>query len=198
MVALNTIIINSCPPKRSQKSLILKVWHAIPAKIHGLNFQLLISILKFNTWILQLNSKIYTLPLEFASLETFLHLPFSFLTQLFVWPCSRYIFNSLCQIIHCSQTMQFSTRRTNFYTASLLLFISFDDWTITLHLTEIRTLHSIFSTQLLNFCLRFSDHWSRQKKPLWGWEMATDRPPPPVILSIMLCEKRESIGNTLN
>ena len=60
------IIINSCPPKRSQKSLI---WRTIPAKIHGLNFRLLISIFKFITWILQLNSKIYTLPLEFTSLE---------------------------------------------------------------------------------------------------------------------------------
>ena len=39
--------------------------------------------------------------------------------------------------------MQFSTRRTNFYTP--LLFISFDSWSNTLHLTEIRTLHSIYS-----------------------------------------------------
>ena len=31
------------------------------------------------------------------------------------------------------------------------------------------------------FCLRFSDHWSRQKKPFWGWEMATYWPPPPAL-----------------
>ena len=132
--------------------------------------------------------KNYTLPLEFTSLENS--------TQLFCLTLlAVHFFNSLCQIIH-SQTMQFSTRRTHFYTVSLLLFIRFDDWTITLHLTEIRTLHSIFSTQLLNFCLRFSDDWSRQKQPLWGWQMATDRPPPSVISSIVLCEKRESVGNT--
>ena len=80
--------------------------------------------------------------------------------------------------------MQFSTRRTYFYT--LLLFTDFDAGTSTLHLTEIRSLHSIvtrrvspvaaayfklnlvFSTQLFACCLRFSDHWSRQKKPFWG------------------------------
>ena len=128
----------------------------------------------------------------------------------YIWPCSRYIFNSLCQITLSNHV---STRQTNFY--SLLLFISFDTWTSTLHFTEIRTFafdthlvhfasHRvifqtqplIFSTQLLNFCLRFSDHWSRQNKPSWGWEMATDRPPPPALSSIMLCEKRESVGNT--
>ena len=47
----------------------------------------------------------------------------------------------------------------------------------------------IFSIQHLNFCLRFSDHWSRKKKRLWGWEMATDQPPPPALSSIMLCFK---------
>ena len=39
--------------------------------------------------------------------------------------------------------MQFSTRQTNFYT--LLLFISFDAWTSTLHLTEMPILHSILT-----------------------------------------------------
>ena len=51
---------------------------------------------------------------------------------------------------------------------------------------------AIFSTQLLNFCWCLSDHWSRQKKLLWGWEVATDRPPPLALSSIMLREKRES------
>ena len=143
--------------------------------------------------------------------------------------------------------MQFSTRRTSVYT--LLLFITFDAWNTTIHLSEIRysayfashrdifqtqplqkgllslVLHighlsirniamiyllewapnnsfpmpkatfielAIFSTQLLNFCLCLSDHWSRQKKLLWGWEVATDRPPPLALSSIMLREKRES------
>ena len=49
------------------------------------------------------------------------------------------------------------------------------------HRIKFQTQHRIFSTQLLNFCLRFSDHWLRQKKPLWGWETATYRPPPPAL-----------------
>ena len=40
-----------------------------------------------------------------------------------------------------SQTMQCSTRQTNFYT--LLLFISFDAWTSILHFTEMPIFHSI-------------------------------------------------------
>ena len=49
--------------------------------------------------------------------------------------------------------MQFSTRRTNFYT--LLLFITFDAWTTTIHLSEIRysayfaSHRDIFQTQPL-------------------------------------------------
>ena len=31
---------------------------------------------------------------------------------------------------------------------------------------------------------------------LWGWEMATDWPPPSAFSSSMLCEERESVGNT--
>ena len=49
------------------------------------------------------------------------------------------------------------------------------------HRIKFQTQHRIFSTQLLNFCLRINDHWLRQKKPLWGWEMATYRPPPPAL-----------------
>ena len=49
--------------------------------------------------------------------------------------------------------MQFSTRRTKFYT--LLLFITFDAWTTTLHLSEIRTSYSI-----LGVCRKSSRHIS--------------------------------------
>ena len=49
--------------------------------------------------------------------------------------------------------MQFSTRRTNFYT--LQLFITFDAWTTTLHLSEIRTSYSI-----LGVCRKSSRHIS--------------------------------------
>ena len=49
------------------------------------------------------------------------------------------------------------------------------------HHIKFQTQHRIFSTQLLNFCLCFNDHWLRQKKPLWGWETATYRPPPPAL-----------------
>ena len=141
------IIINSCPPKRSQKSLI---WRTIPTKIHGLNFRLLISIFKFITWILQLNSKIYTLPLEFTSLE---NVNFQLDEHIFI----QY---------HCYFLLDLMTEP--------LLYI----WLI---------YEALFTLQ-----------WSlvETKKPLWGWEMATDRPPPPVLSSIMLCEKSESVGNT--
>ena len=36
------------------------------------------------------------------------------------------------------------------------------------HRVKFQTQHRIFLTKLLNFCLRLIDHWSRQKKPLWG------------------------------
>ena len=42
--------------------------------------------------------------------------------------------------------MQFSTRQSKFYT--LLLFISFDAWTSTLHLTEVPILHSILTPRI--------------------------------------------------
>ena len=51
--------------------------------------------------------------------------------------------NFLFDLFRCT----FSTRQTNFYT--LLLFISFDTWTSTLHLTEIRTLHSKLTWRIL-------------------------------------------------
>ena len=69
--------------------------------------------------------------------------PFNACHAGYIWPCSRYIFNSLCQITLSNHV---STRRTNFY--SVLLFISFDTWTSTLHFTEIRTLHSILTWRI--------------------------------------------------
>ena len=42
----------------------------------------------------------------------------AFELNFFIWPYSLNIFNSLCQIT-LSQTMQFSTRRTDFYTPLL-------------------------------------------------------------------------------
>ena len=119
-----------------------------------------------------------------------LNCSFKFSTSTLVFKLLNSTF--LFDLVRCT----FSTRQTNFYT--LLLFISFDAWSSTLHLSEMPVdSHSphfachrvkfqtqrriLFSTQFSNFCLRFSDHWSRQKKSLWGWEMATYRPPPPAL-----------------
>ena len=63
------------------------VWGTIPAKIHGLNFQFIIWTSNLGTWILQLNSKFFTLPLDFA-----------FNLNSSNWPRSLCIFNSLHQI----------------------------------------------------------------------------------------------------
>ena len=49
------------------------------------------------------------------------------------------------------------------------------------HRVKFQTQRRLFPTQFSNFCLRFSDHWSRQKTSLWGWEMATHRPPAPAL-----------------
>ena len=60
----------------------------------------------------------------------------------FLFDLARCTFSTHFVKLHC-QTMQFSTQQTNFYT--LLLFISFDAWTSTLHLTEMPILHLILT-----------------------------------------------------
>ena len=83
------------------------LWRTIPAKIHGFIFN-------FSTWILQLNSKFCTLPYLG---KTFLH--FSLIwSQLFYLTVLGVHFQ--LALSNYTATMQFSTRRTNFY--SLLLF----------------------------------------------------------------------------
>ena len=64
------------------------------------------------------------------------------------------------------------------------------------HRDKFQTQHRIFLTKLLNFCLRLIDHWSRQKRPLWGWEMATDlSTSSPGSFVHHAFWKRESVGN---
>ena len=152
-------------------------------------------------WVLNCSFKISTSTVNFKAEFNILHSSFRIHSLESVFTLVFKLLNStfLFDLVRCT----FSTRQTNFYT--LLLFISFDAWTSTLHLTETPILHSIltrrmlpvtvrnfklnvvyFQLNFLNFCLRFSDHWSKQKKSLWGWEMATYRPPPPAL----------SLGNT--
>ena len=59
--------------------------------------------------------------------------------------------------------MQFSTWQTDFYT--LVLFISFDAWTSTLHLTEKPILHSILTRRVSPPRTCFG-HWNELWRPL--------------------------------
>ena len=167
---------------------------------------------------------------------------FSRRPNFFTWPCSLYIFHSLCQItqsnhaifnstnkflytarsrhgyvllvlmpepvlyirLRCEPCIRYSlaafrqsprqiSNSTSYIFNKLVPRFSLPPVSLSLapweRVRENPGNEVVFSTQLLNFCLRFSDHWSRQKKPSWGWEMATDRPPPPAPSFIMLCEK---------
>ena len=79
---------------------VTRLWRTITAKIHGSNFNLLIEIFNFNTWILQLDSIFYTLPLAFTSLENVFTLVFW--TQLFYLTLVDVHFKLDKQIfIHC-------------------------------------------------------------------------------------------------
>ena len=110
--------------------------------------------------------------------------------------------------------MQFSTPPSNFYTLYFLLVLmpepvlyiwligdanfAFDTHSphFASHRVKFQTQHGIFLTKLLNFCLRLIDHWSRQKRPLWGWEMATDlSTSSPGSFVHHAFWKRESVGN---
>ena len=110
-----------------------------------------------------------------------------------------------------SQTMQFSTRQTNFYT--LLLFISFDTWSSTLHMNEMSILHSILTRRIspvtpstcfkLNIAVYFQlNFWifvyasaasviiGRDKRSLCGGgRKATDLPPPLALRSSCFVNK---------
>ena len=102
----------------------------------------------------------------------FLHLSFSFLTQLF---------HFILLAMHFQLASSLDTHSAHFAS----------------HRVIFQTQPRRFSTQLLKFCLRFNDCWSRQNKPLWLWEEATDRPLPLALWHIVLCEKRESVGGIL-
>ena len=90
-----------------------------------LNFQLqnLNATAEFN--ILHSSFRIHIVGKRFYTCRLAFELTF------FIWPCSLYIL---------------ATLQTNFYT--LLLFISFDAWTSTLHLTEMPSLHSILTRRI--------------------------------------------------
>ena len=136
---------------------------------------------KFTVWIINCSFKFSTSTLEFYSwinilhssfkihinYNVFLHLPFSFWTKLVYLALFAVHFQPDKQIfIHCYFLLVMMPEPV------LYIWLAFDT-----HSPQRR----IFSTKLLTLCLRFSDHWSRQKKPLWGWEMATYRPPPPAL-----------------
>ena len=86
-----------------------------------------------------------TLPFEFTSLKNVFTLVVQLLNSTFLFDLARCTFSTRFVKLH-SQTMQFSTRQTNFCT--LLCFISFDARTSTLYLTEMRTLHSILTRRI--------------------------------------------------
>ena len=114
-----------------------------------LNFQLqnLNATAEFN--ILHSSFRIHIVGKRFYTCRLAFELTF------FIWPCSLYIP---------------ATRQTNFYT--LLLFISFDAWTSTLHLTEMPSLLSILTRRIfqLNFWIFVyaSVIISRDKRSLCG------------------------------
>ena len=139
----------------------------IPAKIHGLNFQLLHD---FNFQIQHLN-----FTAEFINLYSSFRIHIigkrlypcrlAFELNFFIWPCSRCIFNSLCQITQSNHVIFNSTNKF-LHTATFCQFWYLNS---TLHLTEMRALHSIlfgaFGQSQLNFWI-FVNASVRKKKEL--------------------------------
>ena len=89
----------------------------------------------------------------------------AFELNFFIWPCSRCIFNSLCQITQSNHIIFNSTNKF-LHTATFCKFWYLNS---TLHLTEMRALHSIlfgaFCQSQLNFWI-FVNASVRKKKNL--------------------------------
>ena len=90
----------------------------------------------------------------------------AFELNFFIWPCSRCIFNSLCQITQSNHVIFNSTNKF-LHTATFCQFWYLNS---TLHLTEMRALHSIlfgaFCQSQLNFWI-FVNASVRKKKRTW-------------------------------
>ena len=95
----------------------------------------------------------------------------AFELNFFIWPCSRYIFNSLCQITQSNHVIFNSTNKF-LHTATFCQFWYLDQYStfdgdenfafdtylahFASHSVIFQTQPRIFWTQLLNFCLRLS------------------------------------------
>ena len=109
----------------------------------------------------------------------------------FLFDLVRWTFSTRFVRLH-SQTMQFSTRSEQIFIHFYFRF-GFDTWASILHLTKMRTLQ--FDTHSVNFATRrviFQTRLRIFSTQLWNFRFRSFS----ALSSIMLCEKRGSVGNT--
>ena len=142
------------------------------------SFKFSTSTVEFYSWINILHSS-FKIHINF---NVFLHLPFSFWTKLFYLTLFAVHFQPDKQIFaHCYFLLVLMPEPALYIWLRCQFCIRHSLPAFRQSSCQISNSTSYIFNYTFEFCLRFSDHWSRQKKPLWGWEMATYRPPPPAL-----------------